>query len=158
MAKKKTKKSKKVEKVDSKQEQDKDFELMCKSFRSAKIDFKKAKSKENETKSILVEYVEEHDLEKGNYFGVKVGFSHKFLESNVELAKKKKIDVPMVRTVRLMLSDERIKALIKRGIIKKDEIKITNVPDLSELKKIFKKEKVSGIEYEKSTRLGISEQ
>lgn len=140
----------------SKQIQDNELKQLCEGLRKAKIDLKKATDEEAEIKAKTKEYAIQHELGKGVMFGIKIGQTYKFLPSNVAIAKKKKIEVPMFTSFNLKLSEKRIKDLIKQGILQSDEVEKTESPDLKALEKIFQEKQITG-EYEMNYTFGVAD-
>ena len=109
-------------------EQDEQLKQLCEQFRIAKIEMDEAKKKLDVAKKALRIFVDEQEMEKGHYYGVKVGTRYTFAKSNLKVAADNEIDIPY-----------------------KDPKE-----DLSKLKKIFELFDIEG-EYELAYTFRISE-
>lgn len=78
-----------------KNKEETEFEDLVKLWRETKIELDIIAEKEKSLKEQIKQIVEENNLEKGSYYGMKLTYREKFLEyENKKLAKDNEIEIP----------------------------------------------------------------
>ena len=154
MAKKPIKKAEKEEELD---EENLHLKGLCEELRNAKITLKKVQKLEEMAREALNSYASEKQLHKGNTFGIKIIQKLSFLASNVDKAEENGISIPVIRNVRLNISDKRVQDLIDKKILLDDEIEREEHPDLKKLQAIFEEQHIEG-EFALSYAFSISDE
>jgi len=133
------------------------FESTCLELRKAKIVLKDATENEKRWKDQFLTLVRARNLDKGEYSGIGLSTSDSFDISNVEIAKKEKIAVPMIESANVKVGILRLKELIAKGILKADEVEFSTSPDLEKLEVLMQEKKIV-CNYTRSYRTTVSKQ
>ena len=133
------------------------FESTCLELRKAKIVLKEATDNEKRWKDLFLTQVKAKNLEKGDYSGIGLSTIDAFDESNVEIAKKHNIKVPMIESAHVKVGILRLRELVAKGILKADEVEFTTSPDLEKLETIMQEKEIV-CNYTRSYRTTVSKQ
>jgi organic hydroperoxide reductase OsmC/OhrA len=118
---------------------------------------KDATENEKRWKDQFLTLVRAKNLDKGEYSGIGLSTSDSFDISNVEIAKKEKIAVPMIESANVKVGILRLKELIAKGILKADEVEFSTSPDLEKLEVLMQEKKIV-CNYTRSYRTTVSKQ
>lgn len=117
-----------------------EFKKNCEIARELKVIIKNTQKKFEPLRKQLVNYANEHDIE-GKTNGINFQHRHSFnVEESAKLAEEKGIPIP--NSLSLNITQERIKELKEKGILKEHEIEET--VDGTKLREILENKGIQG--------------